>query len=385
MNEIVDAVRKESGGGSDDDDTWTCGTADDNEKEAIKRFEDDGGAALGDALVARLRETLDEEKDAHAAKFDDFLETLPKFDYSDEDRKRDDVMIERITMQQDAKERAKANHWNPVVWWLPGATTKASHCLREDPCLFCESMLLLLDKDIPESKWCITKMGGFMYVACLAAPDTHEMDPEDAPPPLCPPLSAAQMKKMGEDMDAAYPELKDIDMTGKSVCGDGIGDGTSIDEMNRKAREEAIKNFEEWANPDDVLDMLHHPDVVAAAHKRKSDDISDEGDEEEEEEEVNIEEQQILMDMICMEKSQPLEEEDYTKEIEEIDVACEDEDNVCIVCEARRPNTTVHPCLCCVVCKECSIVSKDKPWKGTCMGCQRDITSIEYDDHVDYM
>lgn len=54
-----------------------------------------------------------------------------------------------------------------------------------------------------------------------------------------------------------------------------------------------------------------------------------------------------------------------------------DDEDLCIICENRLPNTIVKPCNCCVVCKECSDKLKYTADKKTCVACRNQITSIE--------
>lgn len=68
-----------------------------------------------------------------------------------------------------------------------------------------------------------------------------------------------------------------------------------------------------------------------------------------------------------------------TKEIESVNKKQkveEKEDNVCMICLDREPNTMVLPCEHCVVCKECSIQLRNTNDKHICVRCRRPITHI---------
>ena len=54
----------------------------------------------------------------------------------------------------------------------------------------------------------------------------------------------------------------------------------------------------------------------------------------------------------------------------------DNDDNVCMICLDREPNTMVLPCEDCVVCKECSTGLKNTNDHHTCVKCRRPITDI---------
>jgi len=74
---------------------------------------------------------------------------------------------------------------------------------------------------------------------------------------------------------------------------------------------------------------------------------------------------------IAPEEEQPVEEDD-----DENAPDVDNDEDVCMVCLDREPNTMVLPCEHCVVCKECSIGLRNTNDKKTCVRCRRPITHV---------
>lgn len=55
----------------------------------------------------------------------------------------------------------------------------------------------------------------------------------------------------------------------------------------------------------------------------------------------------------------------------------DDEEYMCMICEAEPPTTIVHPCLCCVVCATCSKKLKATADKDRCVKCRRLIEFVD--------
>lgn len=60
----------------------------------------------------------------------------------------------------------------------------------------------------------------------------------------------------------------------------------------------------------------------------------------------------------------------------------EDDDKTCMVCLDALPDTTVLPCMHCVVCANCSEGLKATNDRKTCVQCRREITDIFYPDNT---
>jgi hypothetical protein len=57
----------------------------------------------------------------------------------------------------------------------------------------------------------------------------------------------------------------------------------------------------------------------------------------------------------------------------------EDEDNECVICMDKKPDTLVLPCMNCVVCRACSEQLKTTGDARVCVKCRRPIDSVEQD------